>query len=426
LAQVEQNVFGTNNSATAAFGSATTALSYYMQVAQQIASATNSNGSFNLYGSFSGPQLSAIQQGALGDCFYMSAVDSILNENPQLISKMIVQNANGTFTVSFPTGTKETVTLTDSDIANFSIATNNGAWLAVMGLAENNVLVGLSTSSNKQTAQAFAVTSSETATPLGVVSDGGYPTQTLNVLTGQAYNAISSSQRQTWTVTNVDKLLTTDFTSGSPIGVDSTDHSLAIIGWNASTQTVTILNPWGVSGPYGYAEDPGVSNYRMQVQMVNGVFTLTTQQMLQDFSEIVAPASLLGLSGTITSAPHGIASSASNMIAPQSQPSYMVATSLPNISALISPSVSLASIGQSNLSAATQIITSQVSDSASLSASKAKLDTLNSGLTSNSSQPASIVESRHQSAGGAMSDQAVVDTGEYCIDQADEEITASR
>jgi hypothetical protein len=419
LAQVQQNVFGNNNSESAVFGTSSYAFSYYIQVAGQIASSTNSNGSFNLYGSYTAPQMSSIQQGALGDCYYLASIDAILNQSPQLISKLITQNANGTFTVTFPKATNqqassETVTLTDSEIADFNIATNNGCWLAVMGLAENDVLVALSNSTNRTTKNAFAVSSAELATPLGVVSDGGYPTQSFNLLTGQAYNAVT---QRNYNVTYIDKLLTTDFSGDLAMGVESSDHSLAIIGWNAQTQTVTILNPWGITGPYGYEEDPGVSNSRMQVQMVNGVFTLTTAQMLQDFDEVVAQASLLGSTGTITSAmPHGstVASVpvSGSLLPTLSLAPHMVPTGAGNIG---STSITLAALTQSNLFTAGQSPAMPASDLSGLSTNFA-------ATVSDNQAAGEIVPVRAKSS--SCEDGSLVDTGDYCANQSDD-VTAS-
>ena len=253
-------------------------VSYYASVMGQLASSTNSNGTFNLYGSYKAPVLSAIYQGGVGDCYFISSIDGVLNVSPQLIANMIAQNANGTFTVTFPGGSKQNVTLTDGEIAQFSFALNNGCWLAVMGMAEAQVLAAHPVA---------PVSNAQKATPLGIVVDGGYQTQVLSLLTGQSYSELTNASKQ-YTVSFANSLMTQSFAKSDPIGVDSWDHALDIVSFNASSQLVTILNPWGTSGTY-----QPESYSRVTVQMVNGRFTLTTTQMLSDFVELTVPTSIL-------------------------------------------------------------------------------------------------------------------------------------
>jgi hypothetical protein len=50
-----------------------------------------------------------IAQGDVGDCYYLAALGAIALQRPDLIKKMIKQNQDGTFTVTFGDGTKQTV-----------------------------------------------------------------------------------------------------------------------------------------------------------------------------------------------------------------------------------------------------------------------------------------------------------------------------
>jgi hypothetical protein len=284
-------VLGTSNDPNAIFTGQ--AISFYTSAMSQIASSTLPTGKFSLYGTYVGPQLSAIQQGMLGDCFFLSAVDSVLNENPQLIAKLITQTATGAFVVRFPAGKVEVVRLTDGEIATFSQAAGNGAWLAVMGMAENAVLAGEP-----------GVPACLRLSPLGLVSAGGLPSQTLHLLTGQRYSDLGSGNLNQYSLASIDQLLQQDLANNTPINIASQDHALSILGYNASTQTLTILNPWGVSGSYGANEDPGILNPNMEVQMVNGQFQLSLSNAVQDFYNITAPSGLVAAanSGMLTGA----------------------------------------------------------------------------------------------------------------------------
>lgn len=278
--QVLGYILGTSNDPNAIF--AGQGLSFYASSMSQIASSTLSTGKFNLYGTYLGPQLSLVQQGMLGDCFFLSALDSVLNQNPQKISNMITETATGAFVVRFPTGRIEVVRLTDGEIGAFSQAAGNGAWLAVMGMAENKALVGEP-----------GVPGDLQRAPLGLVSDGGFPAQSLHLLTGQHYTDLGSGNLNKLSLTSIDQLLQQDLANNTPINISSQDHALSILGYNASSRTLTILNPWGVSGSFGAYEDPGIMNPYMEVQMVNGVFQLSLSNAVQDFYNITAPAGLV-------------------------------------------------------------------------------------------------------------------------------------
>jgi hypothetical protein len=286
LQQTQQNVFASNTSSSAAFGSALSAQTYYIKVAEQISSSTNSNGTFNLYGSVKVPQATALSQGAVNNSFFLSSVSAVLNQNPALISKMIAQGTDDSFTVTFPTNSvqpdKETVSLTDTEIAGFNLATNNGCWLAVLGLAENDVLTALSNSTTYQTKLAFTLTAPKAATPLGAVSQQGFQTQAMNLLTGLSYNALKITSSTS--VTSVNSLLSKNFgtttSSKLPMGLGTAAQSLTIVGYTPATQTMTIFNP-----------------------TTGSTLSLTISAMLAApklYSQIVGPTSVVGGSPTIT------------------------------------------------------------------------------------------------------------------------------
>jgi hypothetical protein len=246
----------------------------------QIASSTSSTGRLSLYGSYTSPQLYSIQQGALGDCFFLSSVNSILNQSPVKISSLITQNLNGSFTVRFPGHLPLTFSITDSEIAAMSQTTNNGCWLTVLGVAENHYIAGEA-----------GVPQVLRTSPLGVLSDGGYPAQALALMTGKNYKDINLSQ---YSAASISQLLTTELATNTPIGVSTQDHALAVLGFSSASSTATVLNPWGVSGSFGYNEDPGFSNPGFEVQMTNGIFQVSTSDIVNNFYSLTVPTSVAG------------------------------------------------------------------------------------------------------------------------------------
>ncbi|MBB4932140.1 hypothetical protein F4561_002960 [Lipingzhangella halophila] len=57
-----------------------------------------------------GPVVENIFQGSIADCWWMASMGALAHENPEVIEDMIEENANGTFTVTFPDGENVTVT----------------------------------------------------------------------------------------------------------------------------------------------------------------------------------------------------------------------------------------------------------------------------------------------------------------------------
>jgi hypothetical protein len=270
---------------------------YYMAMVQ-IGSATTNGTTFSLYGSASGPVLAEIEQGPLGDCFLISSIGAVLNQGATgitAIEKAITGSGNA-FTVTFANGQKENVVVTDGAIAEGSLAqTNppgtstagNGAWLTVLQLAEDKVLL---------TTPGYSLTTAQSQTPLGAIELGGYPIQTLSMLTGQSYTRINDTSKTQWTTGYISQLLGSSLSAGKPVDVSTSDHALAVTGFNSSTGTVTIWNPWGVSGTY-----QPESNSSATVTMTHGYFTVSLNQFLADFHGIEVQSSLISsVSATAT------------------------------------------------------------------------------------------------------------------------------
>jgi hypothetical protein len=269
----------------------------FMNDMADIAAATNANGTFNLYGAYKTANYSITQQGSvMGNCYFLSSINALLNQNPNSLTGMIRPKANDLFKVIFPLAsqfglpTQEMVTLTAGDIALLNQSGANGGYLTILALAENQLLIQYSNAD----LSGYKLTSTVAAMPLAPLGDGGYGTQMLSLLTGKTYANINYNHPK-WTTTFVDALLQKDFSGASavPIDIESNDHVLTIIGYNPTTQNVIIHNPWGTNGLYGYNEDSGIRNQDMEVEMQNGVFTLSTANMLTDFSTLCVQKSLI-------------------------------------------------------------------------------------------------------------------------------------
>jgi hypothetical protein len=415
LASVVQRVFGTSANSSGTFGNFSTAQQYYMQGQAQVASATNSNGTFNLYGSYNGPQLSSTQQGQIGDCFFIASVDGILNENPQLISKMITQNSNGTFTVAFADGQTENVTVTDGEIASGNIATNNGCWLTVMDLAGDKALQHFVPITFNTTQLINAL-----LTPTGIIAQGGDPAVALTMLSTQRYGDYLIGQSSSYFNQNFSAILNASFPTygiNTPMGLATENHELEIIGFNSSTQTVTIMNPWGTSGAFGYAQDPGGFTANVEFQMVNDVFSASTTQVLQDFYGIVMP--LTNIQSSIAAGKNLIASPGISL--------HLTSSELTSIGAFHNMPISLASVQQDSLHAACQTLSIKIPAVATVLPATFNVTTLTGQTHTSFSLPQTNTDTKiltSQAGSNADENTIVTDTSDYFVDEQNNELSA--
>lgn len=77
----------------------------------------------------------AVRQGAAGDCYFMAALASIAHNHPERIERMIKDNRNGTYTVTFPGDPRHPVTVaapTQAEEGLYNAGTRYGTWAGIM------------------------------------------------------------------------------------------------------------------------------------------------------------------------------------------------------------------------------------------------------------------------------------------------------
>ncbi|MDX1901092.1 MAG: C2 family cysteine protease [Gammaproteobacteria bacterium] len=246
--------------------------SNYEAAMSAIVESTTPQGGFKLYGnSDSPPPLSDIRQWRDGDCYLVSSVGGLLQDDPQAIKKMItpVSGTTDQYTVQFPGySTPITVTLTKAEVGMYSHVVGGGAWLAILSVAEAEVRDPNNTN------------------PMSIIH-GGQQTQVLTLLTGNNYGSLSlnGSQSQTQQLSNTLSAASKSSSSssssayltniGTPIGIETDGHALLITGYNPQTGMVTIWNPWGTTGKY--SPTSGVT-----FSMTNGMFNVPISELNQD------------------------------------------------------------------------------------------------------------------------------------------------
>lgn len=194
-----------------------------------------------------------IKQGYVGDCYFMASLAEVAHKNAGTITNMFIVNGDGTYTVKFfNQGTAAYVTVdsylpTDSagrliyaGMGKYASSTANELWtmLAEKAYVQLNEMgwqrAGLSGSGQNS---------------YSAIS-GGYIYAALGHITGSATTPFTSTTSSTSFTAFV-----TAFNGGKMIGFASKstpasstvvgNHAYAVVGYNATNQTVTLFNPWG-------------------------------------------------------------------------------------------------------------------------------------------------------------------------------------
>jgi hypothetical protein len=216
-----------------------------------------------LYGSSGAPSYADVNQGYVGDCYFVSALAETALKNPSKIESMITSNGNGTFAVAFDiNGQPDYVTVNNelpvmpSDVwangSDLEFANGSVSWAALIEKA----FVELNEQANVPHGAELNAAGNAYE---DITAGGGEALSEITGLAVQGYQPTSSPTA----LASLASTLGSDFnaggellvgTAGATIGNLIGGHMFEVLGINASTQTLTLQNPWNTA-----ASDPGVA-----------------------------------------------------------------------------------------------------------------------------------------------------------------------
>ncbi len=206
-----------------------------------------------------GPELTDVNQGALGDCWFLAAAAETALLDPSLIEGMFTAHGNGSYAVRFEVdGQADYVTV------NGELPTNAGAAQAdgsQMAFASSNTSLWV-----PLLEKALAQLSEQSGVATGVQYAGGddqyYDLQGgfgegIGLITGQAVSEYDLRSQSSLGLTRLLGTLETTLAAGDDVvlathGSSVTDnlvpdHMFAVTAINVSTGMVTLYNPWGAN-----------------------------------------------------------------------------------------------------------------------------------------------------------------------------------
>jgi hypothetical protein len=260
----------------------------------------------SLFGTDNQISYADIQQGTLGDCYFLAALGSVAHQQPNTIRNMFIDNGDGTFTVRMFGQRNGQVGAVDYVTVDRFLPVNvrplgGGSYSVPRYAAYDDstlgVWVALAEKAYAQFSQSGrtnlpAVTSISGSDPIPnsyeIIGDGAWGYMALPSITGTSsqYYANTNwtflgtragtfptlSQISTWLANG--RAVTAGTRPGATGVVPS--HEYVILGVNAATNTLTLYNPWGTTPPpgqWGHGE-------------INGVRTITYDDFKLNFRRV--------------------------------------------------------------------------------------------------------------------------------------------
>jgi hypothetical protein len=201
------------------------------------------------------PNFWDVQQGAEGDCYYLATLAETALQKPADIASMFINNGDGTYTVRFyDHGTADYLTvdraLPVDSAGNYvydglglnSSSTQNSIWveLAEKAYAQENASGWFGQGGELDGKNSY-----------DAIGQGGWPAQAIAEVTGLSATGGTLSFNNTVNQFNSGHLVVVASNSANVDSYIETGHAYAFIGYDASTQDVTLFNPWGLNGGYG-------------------------------------------------------------------------------------------------------------------------------------------------------------------------------
>jgi hypothetical protein len=213
----------------------------------------------------SGPSMSDINQGALGDCYLLSSLAEVACQNSNVISSMFTSNGNNTYGVKFyVNGVAEYVTVNNSLASSVNSGADMWASLAEKAytqLQSSGIVTGAGINDGNSYstignggAPEFALEEITGASKITDFAAGGSSWYNISYNSSLSFTGYTSGNSTTSVLDTLaadlakgDDVILSSYTNASSGGKATliADHAMSIYGYDATTGELEVRNPWG-------------------------------------------------------------------------------------------------------------------------------------------------------------------------------------
>lgn len=213
-----------------------------------------------------------VQQGALADCYFHAAVASVADARPDLIEKMIHDNKDGTYKITFADSTVQIAGLTEAEKMLYGSSTDGGLWPLLIEKAYGEQLrkdysnLGLGRLVNDMLPYQLTDMAGQTERVLNKITGKKHENIILPVTDDRALSAkLKSAYEQ-----HIPMTCGTRIADIRPhdSGLE-TLHAYSVLSYDHNKRLVTVRNPHG-------AEEAGYQ----------GTFQMTLKQFKDNFTDL--------------------------------------------------------------------------------------------------------------------------------------------
>jgi hypothetical protein len=198
-----------------------------------------------------------IDQGGVGDCYFLSGLAATAFRSPSTISSMFINNGDNTYTVRFfNNGVVDYVTVDNYLPTNLSGNRIYAGWGGGSNTNSTNELwVALAEKAYAQVNQSGWLGRNNTNSYAGIGWGNSY--NTMREITGRNTEGRGIPGQTLFGIPIEQSLLISSFNEGRLITLGTkdfnlsnshvvADHEYTLVGYNSSTQKFKLFNPWGV------------------------------------------------------------------------------------------------------------------------------------------------------------------------------------
>ena len=228
-------------------------------VGQENLNPTYQNSTLPLYGRSGAPTIQDVNQGYLGDCYFLSSLGEVALKDPSAIENMIGSNGNGTYSVRFYVNGKPDYVTVNSELpvmgGGYEWANDSRQEFA-NGTTDDWVAL---------VEKAYAQLNAQTNAPHGELNSASDSYEGITGGNGAALTLITDQSETATTLTphesssslgSILAQMASSFSSGEEILMSTPgnssgnlvgDHMYMVTGVNASSGALTIQNPWNTA-----------------------------------------------------------------------------------------------------------------------------------------------------------------------------------